>query len=109
LDIPVVKTITLQGKLVEIKEKYDVQQADFMGINIYAQNVETKKVTVVVTEIDGSFVFQLTEGKYQLYIQNDRYEILNNQQEVTINQHDAPIDVIFNFKNKELKIRKKQF
>ena len=37
------------------------------SINIYAQNLDNGKVTVSVTEIDGSFNFQLVEGKYKFY------------------------------------------
>lgn len=109
LEIPVVKTIHLLGTLKELKDKYDVQQADLMGINIYAQNLETGKITISITELDGSFNFQLIEGKYKFYIQNDRYEILNNNQELTLKNNSEPEKLIFNFKNKELKIRKKQF
>lgn len=109
LNLPIVKTISIQGKMVEVKDRYDNQVADFVGINIYAQNLDNGKVTVSVTEIDGSFNFQLVEGKYKFYIQNDRYEILNNQQEILIKNNESPEEILFKFKNKELKIRKKKF
>ncbi|MBS1572225.1 MAG: TonB-dependent receptor [Bacteroidetes bacterium] len=109
LEIPIVKTITLEGDLEEIKDKYDAQVADFMGINIYAEDLVTGKVFVTVTDIKGNFNFQLVEGTYKIYIKNDRYEILNNSQTAELKNSQKPNKIIFNFKNKELKIRRKQF
>lgn len=99
----------LVGQMIQIKDKYDNQKADFMGINIYAQDLKTGKTLVAVTDIDGNFNFQLIEGLYKIYIQNDRYEIVNNNQEIQLKKGETANKLIFNFKNKELKIRKKQF
>lgn len=109
LEIPVVKTITLLGVLSEKKDKYDVQVADYTGINVYAQDLASGKIFVAITEADGSFNFQLVEGKYKVYIQNDRYEILNNHQEIDLKNTGVLPKLIFYFKSKELKIRKRQF
>ena len=109
IEIPVVKTMPLVGQMIQIKDKYDNQKADFMGINIYAQDLKTGKTLVAVTDIDGNFNFQLIEGLYKIYIQNDRYEIVNNNQEIQLKKGETANKLIFNFKNKELKIRKKQF
>ncbi len=107
--IPVIKTNAVTGKLKEIKERYDAETADIMGIAIYAKNLETQKLVTAVTDVEGSFAFQLPQGQYRIYIENDRYEIVNNTQQITVQNGQAIQPVIFEFKKKDIIIKVKKF
>lgn len=107
--IPVIKTNPVTGKLKEIKERYDAETADIMGIAIYAQNTETRKTVTAVTDVEGNFAFQLPQGQYRIYIENDRYEIVNNTQQITVQNGQAIQPVIFEFKKKDIIIKVKKF
>lgn len=107
--IPVIKTNPVAGKLKEIKERYDAETADIMGITIYAQNTETKKLETAVTDAEGSFAFQLPQGQYRIYIENDRYEIVNNAQQITVQNGQVTQPVVFEFKKKDIIIKVKKF
>lgn len=108
-ELPVVKVNKISGKMVEIKKKYNVEQTDISGINIYAENLSTNQITSTVTDWSGAFILNLREGKYRIYIQNNRYEIVNNSQVIIVKNIEPTKEIIFNYINKEVKIRVKKF
>ncbi len=109
LTLQTVKTYTLKGHLTEIKKQYNTQLADITGIIIYAQNTATSEVINTVTDFNGKFSFQLPEGMYNLYIENNRYEIANNRQQVAIEAQTPTPHIEFLIKNKQVKINVKKF
>lgn len=107
--IPVIKTYTRTGTLQEIKAEYDIQVQDASGITIYAQNTQTGKTYNTVTSFEGVFQLKLPAGHYLIYIRNDRYEINNNNQEITVDNLNQDAPLIFHYKNKDIRINVKQF
>lgn len=108
-ELPVVKVNTVTGKMIETKKKYDVEQTDVSGISIYAENLSTKEITTTVTDWGGGFMLHLREGNYRIYILNNRYEIANNAQNITVKNNVPTKEVNFNYINTEVEIRVKKF
>ncbi|WP_114789314.1 carboxypeptidase-like regulatory domain-containing protein [Niabella yanshanensis] len=107
--IPVIKTYIRNGSLREIKAEYDIQVQDASGITIYAQNTQTGKTYHTVTSFEGDFQLKLPAGHYLIQIRNDRYEITNNNQEITVGNLNQDTPLIFHYKNKDIRIDVKQF
>jgi len=107
--IPVIKTYVKKGSLQEIKAAYDTQVQDASGIMIYAQHTQTGKTYNTVTSFEGDFQLKLPAGHYLIYIRNDRYEITNNNQEITVGELNHTAQLIFRYKNKDIRINVKQF
>lgn len=109
LAIPVIKTYIRKGNLQEIKAAYDIQVQDASGIAIYAENTQTGKTYNTVTSFEGNFQLKLPAGRYLVYIRNDRYEITDNNQEITVSELNENAQLTFHYKNKEIRIHIKQF
>lgn len=108
-NLAVVKENTVSGRMVETKKKYDLEQTDVSGINIYAQNTSTNEIRTTITDWSGGFIFRLPAGSYRIYIQNNRYEIANNSQVVSVKDNAPVKEIIFDYVNKEVEIRVKKF
>ena len=107
--IPVIKTYIRTGMLQEIKAEYDIQVQDASGITIYAQNAQTGKTYHTVTRFEGDFQLKLPAGRYLIHIRNNRYEITDNNQEITVGELQQDTPLIFHYKNKDIRINVKQF
>ncbi|MCH5720756.1 carboxypeptidase-like regulatory domain-containing protein [Niabella hibiscisoli] len=107
--IPVIKTYVRKGTLQEIKAAYDIQMQDASGIMIYAQNTQTGKTYNTVTSFEGDFQLKLPAGRYLIYIRNDRYDITDNNQEITVGETGINTPLIFHYRNKDIRIDVKQF
>jgi len=107
--VPVVKTFIQKGRLKEIKAEYDITIQDASGISIYAQNTQTGKTYNTVTSFEGDFQLNLPAGRYLVFIRNDRYEITDNNQEILIGNMLPTSSLVFHYRNKDVRIRVKQF
>lgn len=107
--VPVIKTFTQKGELKEIKAEYDITIQDASGITIYAQNMQTGKTYNTVTSFEGSFQLNLPAGCYLVYIRNNRYEITDNNREICIGNTQPAAGLVFHYRNKDVKIKVKQF
>ncbi|MCW3170252.1 hypothetical protein OMO38_17120 [Chryseobacterium sp. 09-1422] len=106
--VGLVKNIRVSGKLTEIKQAYDVLETDVTGIIVYAKGEDGVIYTSVVNQKD-EFEFFLKDGKYELYIENDKYNYAKPSQIIQVTKEGYSTIVIFEYTKKNTIIKVKKF
>ncbi|MDQ0594543.1 hypothetical protein QFZ37_002912 [Chryseobacterium ginsenosidimutans] len=106
--VGLVKNIKVSGKLTEIKQAYDVLETDVTGIVVYAKSEDGVIYTAVVNQ-KNEFEFFLKDGKYDLYIENDKYSYTQPNQTIQVTKEGYSATVIFEYKKKDTTIKVKKF
>ena len=106
--VGLVKNIRVSGKLIEIKQAYDVLDTDVTGIVVYAKGEDGVIYTAVVNQ-KNEFEFFLKDGKYELYIENDKYSYTQPTKTIQVKKDGNPEAVIFEYKKKDTTIKVKKF
>lgn len=108
LQIALGKNNKVIGRLVEIKQNYDLQASDIRGIVIYAEDENGEKTYTAVDQND-EFEFFLKNGTYRIYVENQNYEYLEPSQTIQLNNGDYSETLIFEFVKKDRQIKVKKF
>jgi len=103
-----VKNIRVTGKLVEIKQAYDVLETDVTGIAVYAKSEEGTIYTAVVNQ-NNEFEFFLKDGKYEFFIENDKYNYIQPRQIILVTKEGNSESLVFEYKKKDTTIKVKRF
>ena len=106
--VGLVKNIKVSGKLTEIKQAYDVLETDVTGIVVYAKGEDGVIYTAVVNQ-ENEFEFFLKDGKYDLYIENDKYSYTQSNQTIQVTKEGYSETVVFEYKKKDTTIKVKKF
>jgi hypothetical protein len=106
--VGLVKNIRVSGKLTEIKQAYDVLETDVTGIVVYAKSEDGAIYTAVVNQ-KNEFEFFLKDGKYDLYIENDKYSYTQPTQTIQVTKEGYSETVVFEYKKKDTTIKVKKF
>ncbi|WP_294304943.1 hypothetical protein [uncultured Chryseobacterium sp.] len=106
--VGLVKNIRVSGKLTEIKQAYDDLETDVTGIVVYARGEDGKVYTAVVNQ-KNEFEFFLKDGKYDVYIENDKYSYTQPSQTIQVTKEGYPEAVVFEYKKKDTTIKVKKF
>ncbi|MCD0479701.1 hypothetical protein LPB90_14660 [Chryseobacterium sp. LC2016-29] len=106
--VGLVKNIKVSGKLIEIKQAYDVLETDVTGIVVYAKSEEGAIYSAVVNQ-KNEFEFFLKEGKYDFYIENDKYSYTQPHQTIQVTKEGYSGTVVFEYKKKDTTIKVKKF
>jgi hypothetical protein len=106
--VSLVKNIRVSGKLTEIKQAYDVLETDVTGIVVYAKSEDGVIYTAVVNQ-KNEFEFFLKDGKYNLYIENDKYNYIQPIQTIQVTKEGYSKTVVFEYKKKDTTIKVKKF
>lgn len=106
--VGLVKNIKVSGKLKEIKQTYDVLETDVTGIVVYAKSEDGVIYTAVVNQ-KNEFEFFLKDGKYNLYIENDKYSYTQPNQTIQVTKEGYSGTVVFEYKKKDTTIKVKKF
>jgi len=106
--VGLVKNIRVSGKLTEIKQAYDDLETDVTGIVVYAKSEDGKIYTTVVNQ-KNEFEFFLKDGKYDLYIENDKYSYTQPTQTIQVTKEGYSKTVVFEYKKKDTTIKVKKF
>jgi len=106
--VGLVKNIRVSGKLTEIKQAYDVLETDVTGIVVYAKSEDGMIYTAVVNQ-KNEFEFFLKDGKYDLYIENDKYSYTQPTQTIKVRKEGYSETVVFEYKKKDTTIKVKKF
>jgi hypothetical protein len=106
--VGLVKNIRLTGKLTEIRQAYDVLETDVTGIVVYAKSEDGTVHTAVVNQ-NNEFEFFLKHGKYEIYIENDKYSYTQPVQTVQVTKEGFSETVLFEYKKKDTTIKVKKF
>jgi hypothetical protein len=106
--VGLVKNIKVSGKLTEIKQAYDVLETDVTGIVVYAKSADGMIYTAVVNQ-KNEFEFFLKDGKYDLYIENDKYSYTQPTQTIQVTKEGYSKTVVFEYKKKDTTIKVKKF
>ena len=108
LKIALGKNNKVIGRLVEIKQNYDLQASDIRGIVIYAEDEYGAKTYTAVDQND-EFEFFLKNGTYRIYVENQNYEYLEPSQTIQLNNADYSETLIFEYRKKDRQIKVKKF
>ena len=106
--IGLVKNIRVTGKLTEIKQAYDVLATDVTGIMVYAKSADGLVYTAVVNQ-NNEFEFFLKNGKYDIYIENDKYSYIHPIQTIQVTKEGNLGAILFEYKKKDTTIKVKKF
>ncbi|WP_231128640.1 collagen binding domain-containing protein [Chryseobacterium vaccae] len=106
--VGLVKNIRVSGKLTEIKQAYDTVDTDVTGILVYAKAEDGKIYTAVVNQ-KNEFELFLKDGKYNLYIENDKYSYTQPTQTIQVPKEGYSKTVVFEYKKKDTTIKVKKF
>ncbi|MCX8525532.1 hypothetical protein OF897_16590 [Chryseobacterium formosus] len=106
--VGLVKNIKISGKLTEIKQAYDVLETDVTGIVVYAKGEDGEIYTAIVNQ-KNEFEFFLKDGKYELYIENDKYIYTQPTKTIQVTKEGYQEIVIFEYKKKDTNIKVKKF
>lgn len=106
--VGLVKNIRVSGKLTEIRQAYDDLETDVTGIVVYARSEDGMIYTAVVNQ-KNEFEFFLKDGKYDLYIENDKYNYTKPTQTIQVTKQGYPETVVFEYKKKDTNIKVKKF
>lgn len=106
--VGLVKNIKVSGKLTEIKQAYDVLETDVTGIVVYAKGEDGVIHTAVVNQ-KNEFEFFLKDGKYDLYIENDKYSYTQPHQTIQVTKEGYSGTVVLEYKKKDTTIKVKKF
>lgn len=106
--VGLVKNIRVSGKLTEIRQAYDVLETDVTGIVVYAKSEDGSIYTAVVNQ-KNEFEFFLKDGKYNIYIENDKYSYTQPTQTIQVTKEGYSKTVVFEYKKKDTTIKVKKF
>lgn len=106
--VGLVKNIRVSGKLKEIRQAYDDLETDVTGIVVYARSEDGTIYTSVVNQ-RNEFEFFLKDGKYDLYIENDKYSYTQPTQTIQVTKEGYSETVVFEYKKKDTTIKVKKF
>ncbi|AZB28650.1 hypothetical protein [Chryseobacterium balustinum] len=106
--VGLVKNSKVSGKLIEIKQAYDVLETDVTGIVVYAKGEDGVIHSAVVNQ-KNEFEFFLKDGKYDLYIENDKYSYIQPHQTIQVTKEGYPETVVLEYKKKDTNIKVKKF
>lgn len=106
--VGLVKNIRVSGRLAEIKQAYDDLETDVTGIVVYARSEDGTIYTAVVNQ-RNEFEFFLKDGKYDLYIENDKYSYMQPTQTIQVTKEGYSETVVFEYKKKDTTIKVKKF
>ena len=102
------KSNKVKGRLVEIRQAYDLQESDVRGIVIYAEDEQGQKTYTAVDQ-NEEFEFFLKNGTYRIYIENQKYEYLEPSKTIELNNADYSEILIFEYRKKDRQIKVKKF
>ncbi|MCZ4317489.1 hypothetical protein O4H26_00635 [Aequorivita viscosa] len=108
LKIGLVKKNKVIGKLVELRQQYDKLATSVRGVVVYAKDSEGNITSTVVDQND-TFELFLGNGRYTIYIQNNKYEYINASQNVLLKNETNPKTLTFEYKKKNTEIKVKKF
>lgn len=106
--IGLVKKIRVHGILKEVRQAYDAVDSYVTGIVVYAKSADGTIYTAIVNQ-KNEFEFFLKEGKYEIYIENDKYSYVRPAQSVQVSNEYDPEMLIFEYKKKDTNIKVKKF
>lgn len=106
--VGMVKNIKVTGKLVEIKQAYDILGTDVTGIVVYAKSEDDQIYTAVVNQ-NNEFEFFLKDGRYDIYIENDKYSYTQPKQTIQVTKEEYSGGMLFEYKKKDTTIKVKKF
>ena len=106
--VGLVKNTKVSGKLTEVKQAYDILETDVTGIVVYAKGEDGAIQTAVVNQ-KNEFEFFLKDGKYDLYIENDKYSYIQPRQTIQVTKEGYSGTVVFEYKKKDTNIKVKKF
>ncbi|WP_312305969.1 hypothetical protein [Chryseobacterium sp.] len=106
--VGLVKNIRVSGKLTEIRQAYDVLETDVTGIVVYAKSEDGSIYTAVVNQ-KNEFEFFLKDGKYKIYIENDKYSYTQPTQTIQVTKEGYSKTLVFEYKKKDTTIKVKKF
>lgn len=108
MEVGMISNIRIAGRLSEVRQDYDVRETHGAGIRVYAKDKEGKIKTTVVDQ-NNEFEFYLTEGEYEIYIENEVYEFIDPVKRMTVKKEgDKPV-LLFEYKKKDTTIKIKRF
>ncbi len=108
IKVGLIKNLRVAGKLMEVKQAYDVLETSATGITVYAKNEEGIVQTAVVNQ-NNEFEFFLKDGIYDIYIENDKYNYINSKQTIEVENTDYSESLLFEYKKKNTTIKVKRF
>lgn len=108
MDVGLVKNIRVTGKLAEIKQAYDVKETSVTGIVVYAKGEDGIVQSTVVNQ-NNEFEFFLKDGKYEIYIENDKYNFVHSRQTIEVGNTEDLEELLFEYKKKDTEIKVKKF
>lgn len=108
LEVGLVKNKRIKGKLVEIKQDYDVLDTDVRGVIVYARNQEGEVQTTVVNQ-NNEFEFFLKDEVYDIYIQNDKYHYAAPSKKIDVKNATENNMLIFEYSKRDTTIKVKKF
>lgn len=108
MKVGLVKNIRVTGKLTEVKQPYDILDTNAIGIIVYAKNEEGIVQTAIVNQ-NNEFEFFLKDGKYNIYIENDKYNYINPNQTIEVENTDYSEGLLFEYTKKDTTIKVKKF
>ena len=106
--VGLVKNIKVSGKLIEIKQAYDVLGTDVTGIAVYAKGEDGFIYTALVNQ-NNEFEFHLKDGRYDFYIENEKYSYVHPTQTILVLKEGYAKPVVFEYKKKDTTIKVKKF
>lgn len=108
LQVGLIKNKRITGRLVEIKQPYDILETNVRGVVVYARNQDGEVKATVVNQND-EFEFFLKEGTYDVYIENDRYNYHNPIKSIKVDSSIDQEDLLFEYSKKDTTIKIKKF
>lgn len=108
LEVGLIKNKRITGKLVEIKQAYDVLDTDVRGVIVYARN-EAGEVQSTVVNQNNEFEFFLKNEVYDIYIQNDKYNYSEPLKRIDVKNSVENEVIIFEYSKKDTTIKVKKF
>lgn len=108
LQVGLIKNIKVTGKLIEVKQAYDILETSVRGIIVYARDKKGVVQSTVVNQND-EFEFFLKDGTYDIYIENDKFKYENPIKTINVNRAINPEVLLFEYSKKDTTIKVKKF
>jgi len=110
LQIPLIKTGALRGKITVVQDRYVDVNPQLAGIAIYAVNGQGQTYKTLCNE-DGSYAFYLPQDKYRVFIPTEGlpFTIENSTHEIELQDCSTIILPDFKYKNERRKVDIKRF
>src|SRR5690606_9637067 len=108
MNLGLIKSIRVAGRLEEVRQPYDILETNVAGIMVYAKSEEGLIQSAVVNQ-DHQFEFFLKDGKYDIYIENDKYSFINPKQTIEVRTTEPADSLLFEYKKKDTTIKVRKF